>query len=311
MFYRKVLRPVLLKLQPKQAHTLALSLLEMLRTFRLTRIFVQLLYKRRTPAIKTEVFGIDFRNPVGLAAGFDTNAQFGDVISDAGFGFIEVGPITPKPEKAPEIANKGLMAVISNLKDRRPKSIIGANLTHNSTTPEEEIGKDIVKDFTLLYDFVDFFVINTSIKNNFRRSPLEDPEFLSDVMDEVLDKRMGMDKLKPVLLKISPDMPHDQLDDIISYSMSSGIDGVVAGDIDRNNDNQFDKNLELVKYIHGRTKGRMDIIGCGNIITPEQSKQMLDAGASLIELYTGIFYEGPVLVRRTLKHLQNSQNSHA
>ncbi len=309
MIYRKFIRPIISRLHPRKVQRLTLNLLKAFRNFYPTRIIIQLLYSRRNSLLETETMGVRFPNPIGLAAGFDKNAEFCDQISDIGFGFVEVGPITPKPEKDPQIANNGLTATINNLKNIRPKTIVAANLTHNVSTPDDELVSDFEKSFTLLYDFVDLFVINTSICREGKRSALEDTEQLSDVMDVILDKRLDMDRMKPVLLKISPDIPQEQLDSILAYCMSSGVDGIVAGDINTKNEKQYSKNLRLVKHISETTKGRLDIVGCGGILTPEQAKEMLDAGASLIELYTGIFLEGPVLVRKTLKHLEQEKEN--
>lgn len=305
MFYRKFIRPIIVKLRPRQAQTVALKALEILGRVGPTRKLVKLIYSRRNSILRTEVMGIVFPNPLGLASGFDRNARFCDEISDLGFGFIEVGPITPRPENSPETANKGLFATIANLRDIRPKTIVAANIVHNSSTPDSELAADYDKSFSLLYDFADMFVIDTSITSGFKRSPMEDPEILSEVMDVILERRLAMDKFKPVLIKISPDMPYDQMDSILSYSMASGIDGIVAGEVDRNNGKQFDKNIALIRHIREYTKGRLDIIGCGGVLSPSDAKKMIDEGASLVELYTGIFYEGPVLVRRTLKYLEN------
>ncbi|MCQ2134953.1 MAG: hypothetical protein MJY88_08295 [Bacteroidales bacterium] len=305
MIYRRFIRPIIFKLQPKRAQTLALTALEFFRNFFLTRKLVKLIYGRRRSGLQTESLGILFPNPIGFAAGFDKNGRFCDVISDLGFGFIEFGPITPKPESGTDISNDGLLATIANLKDRRPKTIIAANIVHNSSTSDEMLVADYDKSFSLLYDFADMFVINASEKSQMKRSPMEDPEILSEAMDVVLDRRLTMDKMKPVLVKVSPDIPYDQLDSILSYSMASGVDGIVAGDVNKNNVNQFEKNLELVKHIDGYCKGRLDIIACGGVLTPEEAAAMLDAGASLVELYTGLFYEGPHLVKHTLKYLEN------
>ena len=306
MFYRKFIRPIIFWLRPKRAQVVTLKLLEVLQHFSLTRKLIGLIYARQNSILRTEVLGIDFPNPIGLAAGFDRNAGFCDEISELGFGYVEVGPVTPRPEKDPEIANRGLFATIENLRDIKPKTIVAANITHNLSTPDEEIAADYDKCFALLYDFADMFVINASITSNSKRSPMEDPETLSEVMDVILERRLTMDKFKPVLIKISPDIPADQLESILSYSMASGVDGIVAGDVYRNNEKQFAKNLALVKRIKAFTRGRIEIIGCGGILTPADAREMIDAGATLVELYSGIFYEGPVLVRKTLKYLENN-----
>lgn len=274
-----------------------------------------------------------------MAAGIDVSAKYSRHLSDMGFGFIEVGSVTPLPQKgnpAPRLFrlpkdkaiiarmgnnNEGVKEVINNLKTRHPSAVIVANITKNSISEGEQIVKDFGYCFSMLYDFVDMFVVNISC--SFADGKQPDISYLSEILDEILDTRMTLDRYKPVLLKISPDIGHSQIDEILNYAQLSGIDGIVAGGSTLKRENLatspkklenigngrlsgaplFAKNLELVKYIHEKTKGRLPIVGCGGIMTPKNARQMLEAGASLVELCSGLIYNGPSLVKKINKYL--------
>lgn len=339
--YKSIIRPLLFKLNPEFVHDLTLKFLGVVGRFSFFRSIVRMIFKREHQALKCNVFGIDFPNPVGLAGGMDKNGQYYNELSDFGFGFIEIGSLTPNPQpgnpkprlfRLPEdkaivnrmgINNNGVMAAIENLKKKKPEVILAANISKNSISKGEKIAKDYESSFSLLYDFVDMFVINVSCPNVEGLTDLQDTSFLSDIMDPILDKRTTMDIYKPVLVKISLDVPDDQLNEILSYSMISGIDGVVVGNTTRSRkglktDNEtiakigngglsgaplFQKSISMVRYVHQKTNGKLPIVGVGGIMTPAQAKEMLDAGASLIEVYTGFIYEGPGFVKTLLQEL--------
>ncbi len=283
-----------------------------------------------------------FKNPVGLAGGLDKNAEHYNDMANFGFGFVEVGSLTPEPQDGnPKprlfrvikdraiinrmgINNKGVRYAMENLRRNRPEIIVAGNISKNSTSINEDAAKDYEKAFALLYDFVDMFVVNISCPNVVGLSELQDVSFLSDIVDRLLDLRLYYDEYRPILVKVSPDIPHQQLDEIIEYCMMSGVDGIVAGNTTRSRDGLtisqdkideignggmsgapvYRKNLELVRYIHGKTGGNLVIIGVGGIMSPEQAEEMLEAGASLIEIFSGFIYEGPGLVKGILKYLQ-------
>jgi dihydroorotate dehydrogenase len=190
----------------------------------------------------------------------------------------------------------------------------------------EDAAKDYESAFALLYDFVDMFVVNISCPNVVGLTALQDMNFLSDIIDRLLNLRMYYDEYRPILLKVSPDLSHEQLDEIIDYSLRSGVDGIVAGNTTRSRDGitsispekieaignggmsgapVHKKNLELVKYVHAKSGGKLPIIGVGGIMSGEDAKEMLDAGASLVEIYSGFIYEGPGLIKKILKHLES------
>ena len=225
------------------------------------------------------------------------------------------------------INNKGVLHAIQQLRENRPEVIIAANIAKNTTSDDpDQISRDYDYAFSMLYEFVDFFVINVSCPNVEGLTSLQDISYLSDIMDVVLDKRMNMDHFKPILIKISPDLPHTQVDEIVDYALRSGVDGIIAGNTTRSREGLsisakkvesigngglsgapiFEKSLEMVRYLAQVTAGKLPIIGCGGIMSPAQAKQMLDAGASLIEIYTGFIYEGPALPAKIQRYLNKN-----
>ena len=302
------------------------------------------IYKKETPALQKEVFGITFPNPVGLAGGLDKNGEHYNDLANFGFGFIEIGSLTPKPQDGnPKprcfrvlqdraiinrfgINNKGVKNAVEQLKKDRPNVIVAANISKNTTSINEDAAKDYETSFALLYDFVDMFVVNVSCPNVVGLTALQDISFLSDIVDKLLDLRRYYDTYRPILLKVSPDLSSEQLDDIIDYCLRSGIDGLVAGNTTRSRDGLtidpkkieeignggmsgapvHKKNLELVRYIHTKSEGRLPIIGVGGIMSGEEAQAMMDAGASLVEIYSGFIYEGPALVKQILTHLEQN-----
>ena len=280
---------------------------------------------------------------MGLAGGLDKNGEFYNDMANFGFGFVEIGSLTPQPQdgnpkprcwRVPGdraiinrfgINNKGVKNAVEHLKKVRPEVIVAANISKNTTSINEEAAKDYESAFALLYDFVDMFVVNISCPNVVGLTALQDMNFLSDIIDRLLNLRMYYDEYRPILLKVSPDLSHEQLDEIIDYSLRSGIDGIVAGNTTRSRDGLTSispekieaignggmsgapvhkKNLELVRYVHTRSEGKLPIIGVGGIMSPEDAQEMIDAGASLVELYSGFIYEGPGLIKRILKHFE-------
>ena len=317
----------------------------MLRHIPFAHSLIRAIYKRESPSLEKEVFGIKFPNPVGLAGGLDKNGEFYNDMANFGFGFVEIGSLTPQPQdgnpkprcfRVPQdkaiinrfgINNKGVRNAVEHLKKNRPEVIVAANISKNTTSINEDAAKDYESAFALLYDFVDMFVVNVSCPNVVGLTSLQDISFLSEIVDKLLNLRMYYDEYRPILLKVSPDLSKEQLDDIVDYCLRSGIDGIVAGNTTRSRDGLtfsqdkiekignggmsgapvHKKNLERVRYIHGKTEGKLPIIGVGGIMSEEQAKAMIDAGASLVEIYSGFIYEGPALVKRIIKHLEGNR----
>jgi len=267
---------------------------------------MRLLYKRRTPKLEREVCGITFPNPLGLGGGVDINGEYYNRIANAGFGFVEIGSITPAPQSN-HMPNRGLKYTVEKLRHNRPKAIIGANICKNETTIKDVAAKDYEKCFSLLYDFVDMFIINISSPHISSVYELQELEEMSEIMDSLVNLRMYFNDYRPIFIKISPDITHQQVDDILDYAMRSGIDGIVACNLSRDeNADLYVKNIAMVRYIHEKTKGLLPIIASGGVRTPSQAKAMLDAGASLVEICTAFVTKGPGLVRRTIKYLEKN-----
>ena len=343
--YKQLIRPVLFRFNPETIHKMLVRYISRSRFHALFRPMVRLVFKRNYPALERDVFGIHFPIPVGLAGGFDKNAECYNEIADYGFGFVEIGSLTPKfQEGNPRprifrltkdqaminrmgINNKGILNAIRHLKDKHPKVLLAANIAKNTTSDDpDQVARDYDYAFSMLYEFVDFFVINVSCPNVEGLTSLQDISYLSDIMDVVLDKRMNMDQYRPILIKISPDIGPAQVDEIIDYALRNGVDGIIACNTTRSREGLktspqkveaigngglsgaplFEKSLAMVRYLAEKTEGKLPIVASGGIMSPKQAWEMLHAGASLIEIYTGFIYEGPALPRKILKYLNNN-----
>ena len=343
--YKHIIKPILFRFNPETAHNMTFSALAMLRHIPFARSIVRSIYKKDSPSLEKEVFGIKFPNPVGLAGGLDKNGEFYNDMANFGFGFVEIGSLTPQPQdgnpkprcfRVPQdkaiinrfgINNKGVRNAVEHLKKNRPEVIVAANISKNTTSINEDAAKDYESAFALLYDFVDMFVVNVSCPNVVGLTSLQDISFLSEIVDKLLSLRMYYDEYRPILLKVSPDLSKEQLDDIVDYCLRSGIDGIVAGNTTRSRDGLsisqdkiekignggmsgapiHKKNVELVRYVNEKAQGKLPIIGVGGIMSGEDAMDMINAGASLVEVYSGFIFEGPGLVKRIIKYLEGNR----
>ncbi|MFA6769598.1 MAG: quinone-dependent dihydroorotate dehydrogenase [Bacteroidales bacterium] len=340
----KILKPILFSFSPETAHNIIVNLLKFINFLPFSGWMLRVIYNYKSPKLEKEIIGLKFPNPVGLAAGFDKNGEIFNQLGNLGFGFIEIGSITPREQignpkprcfrlvedkaliNRMGINNRGVKYAVSKLKSRKPGLIIGANIIKGTSTPNEKASLDYEKSFAQLYDFVDYFVINVSCPNVKGITNLQDITALSEIIDRVTTLRKYYDEYRPVLLKISPDLTYEQLDEIIGLILVSGIDGIVATNTTTTRDNLkttsekvkllgdgglsgaplFNRSLDMVKYIFDKTKGLLPIIAVGGIMTPQQAKEMLDSGASLIQIYSGFIYNGPGFVKKILKYLNKS-----
>jgi dihydroorotate dehydrogenase len=306
------------------------------------------------PKLQKELFGLIFPNPVGLAAGFDKNALYLDELEALGFGFVEIGTVTPKPQDGNEkprlfrlpvdkalinrmgFNNDGVKVIASRLskwKAKRPSSgklIVGGNIGKNKVTSNEDAWKDYEICFRELFDLVDYFVVNVSSPNTPGLRELQEKESLRKILSHLQTINKQQSISKPILLKIAPDLTVEQLDDVIDLAMEIKLDGLVASNtsLDRTNLSQESKLLSekigagglsgmpvklkavsIVKYIHTKTEGTIPVIGSGGIFTGEDAKQMIKAGASLVQVWTGFIYEGPAIAKRICKTLSASMSS--
>lgn len=339
--FRIFIKPLLFAFSPETAHNIVARLLLLLSYIPFSRHIIRLFYRYSSPSLEREVIGIKFPNPVGMAAGFDKNGELYNQLSDFGFGFIEIGSVTPveqpgnsKPRvfRIPQdnalinrmgINNKGVKSVVSKLKQNKPRVIIGGNISKSTASSNEQAPLDYEKSFAQLYDFVDYFVVNVSCPNVKGLTKLQDITSLSEIIDKLTQLRKYFDDYRPILLKVSPDLTDEQLDEIIELILVSGLDGIVATNTTTSRNNLtiepqqiesigdgglsgaplYSRSLEIIRYISRKTGGQLPIIGVGGIMTPRQAEEMLNAGASLVQIYTGFIYNGPGFVRKILKHL--------
>ena len=332
-----LLRRTLFLFDAEKVHYFTTFLLKFLLKFGFTRIIFKKLFVLEDPKLERTVFGLKFKNPVGMAAGFDKNADMFNELAYCGFGFIEVGTLTPlgqsgnpKPrlfriKKDKGILNrlgfnnKGVASAIPNLKVRKhPNLIIGGNIGKNKITPNEDATHDYVLAFEQLFPYVDYFVVNVSSPNTANLRDLQEKEPLTALLTELKNRNSLKEKPKPILLKIAPDLTNSQLDDIIEIVRFTKIDGVIAtnttiGRDDLKTDSKLlmkygaggisgkplaKRSTEVIRYLHDNSKGEFPIIGVGGIHSADDALEKLAAGASLIQLYTGFIYEGPGIVRK-------------
>jgi dihydroorotate dehydrogenase len=299
------------------------------------------MFHYRHPSLEREVFGIRFENPVGLAAGFDKEAQFVDEFAALGFGFIEIGTITPKaqPGNPPPrlfrlqadqalinrmgFNNEGVETAVARLKNRKSKVIVGGNIGKNKLTSNEDAVKDYETCFDFLFDHVDYFAVNVSSPNTPNLRALQEKGPLKLILSRLSEKNNQKQVPKPILLKIAPDLSNQQLDDIIEIVEELKLAGVIATNttISREGLRMDDAKLEeigngglsgkplkrrsteVIRYLHKNSNSKFPIIGVGGISTPEDAIEKIRAGASLIQLYTGFIYQGPGIIRKINKHL--------
>jgi dihydroorotate dehydrogenase len=296
-------------------------------------------YQVKDQRLERKLFGLTFPNPVGLAAGFDKDAKLYKELSNFGFGFIEIGTLTPKPQpgnpkkrlfRLPEdgglinrmgFNNEGVEAAIERLK-RNKGILIGGNIGKNKLTPNEEAVSDYVQCFEVLFSHVDYFVVNVSSPNTPNLRALQDKEPLTHLLQTLKDLNHSKSKPKPILLKIAPDLTEEQLVDIIDIITSVKIDGVIATNTTLSREGLHSKNksemgglsgkpvtkksTEVIRFLHKKSKNAFPIIGVGGIHSPKDAIEKLEAGASLVQLYTGFVYEGPGVVKKINKAILKS-----
>ncbi len=331
----------LFKKDPEKVHYWAMRMLRRGLSFPFVRNFLK--KECASPShLERTLWGITFKNPVGLAAGFDKDAKFIDDLAPLGFGFIEIGTVTPLAQPGNEkprlfrlpkdrglinrmgFNNDGVAAAVERLKKRKSNIIIGGNIGKNKVTPNEQADEDYEKCFRALYDVVDYFTVNVSSPNTPNLRALQEKEPLEKLLNrlQIINSQLG--KEKPILLKIAPDLTLEQLDDIVDIVNNTKIQGIVATNttIDRAG-LQTDsatveaigagglsgapvqaKATDVVRYIHQKSNGNIPIIAVGGIFTAADAQQMLDAGASLVQVYTGFVYEGPLIVKNILSKLK-------
>jgi dihydroorotate dehydrogenase len=339
--YKYIIRPILFLLNAERVHHLVFSILRVKGSIPGFNRLLASFFSFQHPALGKKLFGITFKNPVGLAAGFDKDAKLIDELSSFGFGFIEIGTLTPKPQPGNDkprlfrlpadralinrmgFNNGGVKAAVERLKKRKSSVIVGGNIGKNKVTPNENALDDYALCMDALYPVVDYFVVNVSSPNTPGLRELQEKEPLRKLLGFVKSRMAANLKPKPVLLKIAPDLTVEQLDDVIEILKETKTDGVIATNTTISRDGlETDKetveqigagglsgkplrnrSTEVIRYLRRELGPDYPIIGVGGIMSVQDALEKLDAGADLIQIYTGFVYEGPGFVKRILKAL--------
>ncbi|MDC1465913.1 quinone-dependent dihydroorotate dehydrogenase [Polaribacter sp.] len=339
--YKLLIRPILFLFDPEKVHYFTFSLIRILCKIPYVASIFRSLYQVKNKKLERKLFGLTFINPVGLAAGFDKNAVLYNELANFGFGFIEIGTVTPKgqlgnPKKRlfrlkedqgiinrMGFNNDGVEEAIKNLKKNKHKVIIGGNIGKNTETKSEDYTQDYLEVFKELHPFVDYFVLNVSCPNVGSHAKLNDKDYLLELITECQRQNNLFKIKKPILLKIAPDLNNSQLDEIIELVAETKIDGVIASNTSTTRDNLNvtkerlqeignggvsglpikDQSTQVIKYLADTSNKSFPIIGVGGIHSAEDALEKLKAGADLVQVYTGFIYEGPGLIKKINKSL--------
>ncbi|WP_297803028.1 quinone-dependent dihydroorotate dehydrogenase [uncultured Polaribacter sp.] len=337
--YKSIIRPILFLFDPEKVHYFTFSLIKTLCKIPFVSFIFRSLYVVDDKRLERTLFGITFKSPVGLAAGFDKNAVLYKELSNFGFGFIEIGTVTPKgqvgnPKKRlfrlkddqgiinrMGFNNDGVEAAIKNLKNNNGQVIIGGNIGKNTETKPENYTEDYCEVFKALHPYVDYFVLNVSCPNVGSHAKLNDKDYLIELISACKLLNSEEKKQKPILLKIAPDLNNIQLDEIIDLVNETKIDGVIASNTSTNRENLKvskerleeignggvsgqplkNQSTAVIKYLADTSNKSFPIVGVGGIHSEKDALDKLNAGADLVQLYTGFIYEGPSLVKRINK----------
>lgn len=328
--YQFLVRPFLFLFDPERVHHFTFGAIRLLHYIPGFGALVRAIYKQQAPQLERKLFGLTFPNPVGLAAGFDKDAKLFGPLSNFGFGFIEIGTLTPKPQPGnPKkrlfrlpldqalinrmgFNNQGVDAAVKRMK-KKHQVLIGGNIGKNKITPNVDAIDDYRYCFEALFDHVDYFVVNVSSPNTPNLRALQDKAPLTELLQTLQADNLQKAQPKPLLLKIAPDLTDEQLLDIIDIVAQTQIDGVIATNTTIARDNLKDPNqaetgglsgrplkdrsTEVIRFLATQSNKAFPIIGVGGIHRAEDALEKLEAGADLIQLYTGFIYQGPALIK--------------
>lgn len=344
--YKSLLRPIFFLFDPEKIHHFTFSLIKTFSKFPGFKGLMRAIYDVDDKRLERELFGLTFKNPVGLAAGFDKNAVLYNELAAFGFGFIEIGTVTPKAQEGnPKkrlfrlkddqgiinrmgFNNNGVEAAVEQLKKNKGKIIIGGNIGKNTQTPAEGYTQDYLTCFNALHPYVDYFVLNVSCPNVNSHAKLNDKDYLEELIAAVQKANKTFEKQKPILLKIAPDLNDGQLDEIVDLVKTTKLDGVIASNtsVFRDGLKASKEQLEtigngglsgqpikarstrVIKYLSEKSEKAFPIIGVGGIHSAKDALEKIEAGADLVQIYTGFIYEGPKLIKRINKAILNKTN---
>ncbi len=339
--YKSFIRPVLFLFPPEFIHHFTFNFLKLAGKVPGLMKLISSFHQIENKKLERTLFGITFKNPVGLAAGFDKDARLIDELSTFGFGFIEIGTLTPKPQPGNEkprlfrlpkdqavinrmgFNNQGVDVAVERLKNRKSTVIVGGNIGKNKVTPNEKAFEDYNTCFEALYPYVDYFVVNVSSPNTPNLRALQEKEPLKKLLSEVKSLSLAKEKPKPVLLKIAPDLNELQLNDVVEILLETKTDGVIATNTTISRDGLTTapeevtaigngglsgkplthRSTEVIAFLRSKLSAHYPIIGVGGIMSAQDAIDKLNAGADLIQIYTGFIYEGPGLVNAITKKI--------
>jgi dihydroorotate dehydrogenase len=345
--YKLLLRPIFFLFDPESVHHFTFKSIKFSSKIPGVKNLRRAVYQTNDKKLERELFGVKFKNPVGIAAGFDKNAVLLNQLEDFGFGFVEIGTVTPKPQEGnprPRLFrlkkdqaiinrmgfnNAGVDEAVKKLTKKKTSLIVGGNIGKNTATPNETSKPDYIYNFKALHDYVDYFVVNVSCPNVGDVKKLQDQDFLIDLLGDLKELNKTYSKPKPILLKIAPDLNEGQLDEVIEIVAATKIDGIIATNtsIQRTglqaSEEQLNKigngglsgkplnnrSTEVIRYLSEKSNKAFPIIGVGGIHSEEDALEKIKAGATLVQIYTGFIYEGPKLVKRINKAILRETNA--
>ena len=337
--YKNFIRPLFFLFDPEKIHHFTFLFIKIVSKIPGIPFIFRSLYLIEDKKLERNLFGIKFNNPVGLAAGFDKNAVLYNELANFGFGFIEIGTVTPRAQAGNQkkrvfrlktdnglinrmgFNNNGLKAAIEKLKNNKGNAIIGGNIGKNTATMPSNYTEDYISCFKELHPYVDYFVLNVSCPNVGSHVKLNDKGYLVELISEVQKINKTFRKQKPILLKIAPDLNTTQLDEIIELVAETKIQGVIASNTSVNREGLKaseekldkigygglsgkpikDRSTQVIKYLADNSNKSFPIIGVGGIHSPEDALEKINAGADLVQIYTGFIYEGPTLIKKINK----------
>jgi dihydroorotate dehydrogenase len=337
--YKFLIRPILFLFDPESVHHFTFNVLKIKSKIPGFKSLLSLLFEYKHPSFEKKILGLHFRNPIGLAAGFDKDAKLIDELACFGFGFIEIGTLTPKAQAGNEkprlfrlpkdkaiinrmgFNNEGVDAAVKRLKQSKSDVIVGGNIGKNKITPNENAADDYTYCFEALYPYVDYFVVNVSSPNTPGLRELQEKKPLQKLLHNIKELALNKPKPKPILLKIAPDLTNSQLDDIVDILQSTRTDGVIATNTTISRDQLQTQSIrienigagglsgaplcnrsnEVITYLRNKLGKDYPIIGVGGIMNTADAINKLKAGADLVQVYTGFVYEGPGFVKKILK----------
>lgn len=341
----KIIRSILFLFDPEKVHYFTASVIGIALRIPGMKLIWKKMYSVEDSKLERKLFGLTFSNPVGLAAGFDKNASMYNNLSHFGFGFIEIGTVTPERQDGNEkprlfrlsedsaiinrmgFNNNGVDEAVKNLKNRKTNIIIGGNIGKNTASTDDQYIDDYKTNFTKLHPYVDYFVVNVSCPNVGSMAKLQDKDFQIELLEELKKINSQQNKVKPILLKIAPDLNTNQLDEVIEIIQTTGIDGVIASNTSVNRSELKstesklntigagglsgrpikDRSTKVIRYLSEKSNRSFPIIGVGGIHTAEDALEKIEAGADLVQIYTGFIYEGPRLIKRINKAILSNK----